>query len=171
MNQTGLFIYFIIVFSCSDIRSAYSLDNKVYYYKQISNDNHSTVLYSLNCESPKKAKNCTLSSLIIAGDRAKHSCSVTYQTIFKKKSLKREKDQKYSIEVTRKKCSDSLTFVFDNKSILIQLKEFPEPMGQAANNICDNLKVFTKEGISIIGTNLTRTEFQECKSLIVQMDD
>ncbi|WP_397601905.1 hypothetical protein [Silvanigrella sp.] len=44
-------------------------------------------------------------------------------------------------------------------------------MGQAANNICDDLKIFTKAGIGIIGTNFTRTEFQECKSLTVQMYD
>jgi hypothetical protein len=171
MTKIKVLIYFIIITSHFNFSSAYSLDNKIYYYKQISDDNHSTAMYSLNCESPKEGKNCALYALIVAGDRAKHSCSVTYQTIFKKKSLKIEKDQKFSIEVTRKKCNDSIKYIFDSKSILTHWKEFPQPYGQVGNNTCEQLKVFRKEGIGTTGTNLSRSEFQECKTLVVQMDD
>ncbi|MGY3804479.1 hypothetical protein ACWNT8_10480 [Pigmentibacter ruber] len=172
MEQKNLFIYIIIpAISCFIFIPTHSVFNKINHYKQISSDNHSTVLYSLNCESPKNARNCTLNSLIVAGDRAKHSCSVTFQTIFKKKTLKKRKDQKYSIEVARKKCADSITFIFDNNSISTFIKEFPDTIRYTGNNICEDLKVFNKEGLKITDSNMTRTEFQECKSMIVQIYD
>ncbi len=159
-------LYLLTLYLCVLFLPAHA---RTFHYKQVAPDTHTQFIYTLKCYGTSDDK-CSLQVLVVSDDKAKNSCYVVYQTLFKKQHLVKSDGDIYSIQVNRSQCGDSVTYTFGPKTMTTA---FTAPAATLTpREQCNLFKAAQTQG-SFLSRDATLPQigFGECRTLSFKMDE
>lgn len=141
------------------------------HFKQVSDDGHTNILYSLHCTSPQN-EDCSLHALIITDDHGKNSCLLSYQMIFENQKLTSHTDHTYSFQLNRAKCNDTIYYILNKNLLITKVKENAQTTASLDDGRCEEIKALHNDAVKIEpGMPLSQIKVDSCESLLLRMDN